>query len=365
MIAIAQVIKEILRKEPFYGLFLLGLNKRFDNCVETAAVVRSGINVELVINEEFWKSLKSEQCEAIILHEMHHILLGHLTMSEYFPNKQKFNYAADCQVNSFISNLPDNAVTPDKFGFESEKGTKWYYEHIPDEMFPELSLMDSHDWKNFEDLSDAEKQLINNQIGHLVKQSAQEVLKGQGNIPAQYKEYVDNLLKKRPPVFNWKSYFRRLLGSVQDIELKKTRKRESNRFPGASGLKHKKKSNICIIVDTSASVSNEELQDFFTEINYIWRAGTDITIIENDAAIQRIYKYNGKWDGSVSGRGGTVFAECVDWYNEHFRDFNTIIFFTDGFAKVDYKIIGQVIWVITSNGCKQKYPGKTIYIPKN
>ena len=55
---------------------------------------------------------------------MHHILLGHLTMTKYFPNKQKFNYAADCQVNSFIDNLPKDAVTPDKFGFESEKGTK-------------------------------------------------------------------------------------------------------------------------------------------------------------------------------------------------------------------------------------------------
>jgi len=59
-----------------------------------------------------------------------------------------------------------------------------------------------------------------------------------------------------------------MIGTVQDIELKKTRKRESIRFPNASGLKHKKRSNICVVVDTSGSVSNRELEDFFSEIHH-------------------------------------------------------------------------------------------------
>ena len=52
-ITIAQAIKKILIREPFYGLFLIGLNKYFDNSIPTACVRKNGINVDLVINKEY------------------------------------------------------------------------------------------------------------------------------------------------------------------------------------------------------------------------------------------------------------------------------------------------------------------------
>ncbi len=40
--------------------------------------------------------------------------------------------------------------------------------------------------------------------------------------------------------------------------------------------------------------------------------------------------------------------------------------FTDGYASIDtLKPQGQVIWIITSDGSRQNYPGKVVYIPKN
>lgn len=60
-----------------------------------------------------------------------------------------------------------------------------------------------------------------------------------------------------------------MIGTILDVELKKTRKKESIRFPDASGLKHKRKSNICVVVDTSGSVSDKELCDFFSEIHHV------------------------------------------------------------------------------------------------
>jgi predicted metal-dependent peptidase len=200
----------------------------------------------------------------------------------------------------------------------------------------------------------------------MAKQTVEQVRKMQGNVPGQFQDYIDKLFKQKERVFNWKQYFRRMIGTVIDVELKKTRKKESIRFPDASGLKHKKKSSICVIVDTSGSVSNNELCDFYSEIHHVWKAGANVKIIENDAAIGRIYDYTGKWDCKVTGRGGTVFDEAVEWYNNHRRDFNLVIFFTDGYADVDLPIKGESIWVITSNGNKSnKYPGKTIFIPKN
>lgn len=363
-LTIPQAVRKLLIKEPFYGLFLLSLNKYFDDSTRTACVRRKGINTELVINYDFWKSL-SDECElAVLTHEVNHIVFKHLFMQADFPNENHFNIAADCEVNSYIEDLPPDAVTANKYNVPPMCGTKWYYENIPEEK--DQDPPDNHDWGDFQACSDAEKQLISNQIDHIAKQTAEQVQKMQGNIPACMKDYIEGLFKQKKRVFDWKSYFRRLIGTVQDIELKKTRKRESIRFPDASGLKHKKKSSICVIVDTSGSVSDKEVCDFFSEIHYVWKAGAEVTIIENDAAIGRIYKYNGKWDRTITGRGGTVFNEAVDYYNAHRKDFNLLIFFTDGYVDTDLPIMGESVWVITSNGDKHnKYPGKTIFIPEN
>ena len=364
-LTIPQAVRKLLIKEPFYGLFLMSIDKRFDDKIPTACVCRKGINVELLINKKFWDSLSDLAELAILEHETLHIVNHHLTMQSDFSNKKHFNVASDVEINSYIENLPPDALTADKYQLPPMLGTKFYYENIPEDKDDDPTL-DQHDWNDFQGLSDAEKQLINNQIDHISKQSAEQVQKMQGHIPSCLKEYIDELFKKKKRVFDWKAYFRRLIGTVQDIQLKKTRKKESIRFPDASGLKHRRKSSICVIVDTSGSVSNKELQDFFSEIYYVWSAGAEVTIIENDAAIGRIYKYDGKWDGSITGRGGTVFDQAVSYYNEHRRDFNLVIFFTDGYANVDLPIMGESVWVITSDGDRNNnYPGKTIFIPKD
>ena len=108
-----------------------------------------------------------------------------------------------------------------------------------------------------------------------------------------------------------------MLGSIIDVDIKKTRKKESIRFPGASGLKHKKKSNVFLVIDTSGSVSDSDLCDFFSEINHIYKAGTRITICECDAKVQRIYEYAGKWDGKCSGRGGTNMTPAIKEFNKN------------------------------------------------
>ena len=361
--SLEKAIKKLLIMDPFYGLFLLSINKRFDNKIPTACVCRNGIDVELLINKNFWESLSDDEELAIFQHEVLHLCHGHLTMQQNFPNKKHFNIASDANINCYIKNLPEGAILPENYGLPGMCGTKFYYENIPEDA--DDNTLDIHDWKDFENLTEVEKKLIQNQIDHLAKRAAEQTQKMQGTIPAGLQDYIKELFKQKKRIFNWKSYFRRMLGSAQDVERKKTRKKESERFPGASGLKHKRKSNVCVVVDTSGSVSNQELVDFFSEIKYVWKAGTNVTIIENDAAIGRIYDYKGTWDGNVTGRGGTVFNQAVDWFNEHRKDYQCVVFFTDGYADVDLNIKGQSIWVITSNGNRQKYPGYTLYIPKN
>lgn len=207
--------------------------------------------------------------------------------------------------------------------------------------------------------------MVEQQIDHIAKQTAEQVQKLQGHIPGELESYIKDLFKQKKPVFNWRQYFRRCLGTIIDITLRKTRKKESIRFPDSSGIRHKKKSKILVAIDTSGSVSNKELCEFFSEINHIYKAGAVIDIIECDTAIAKKYQYSGKFDGKIHGRGGTNFAPAIEHYNQNRKDYTSFVYFTDGYADLNCKPLKDMIWIITSDGKRQNYPGKTIYIPNN
>ena len=200
-----------------------------------------------------------------------------------------------------------------------------------------------------------------------IRIQAKNTQKSRGTWPAELEEMLNALLNPKPPVFNWKAYFRRLLGIAFDIYQKKTRRKESLRFPESPGLKRKKKHKLLVAIDTSGSVCEEELQDFFSEIYHIWKAGADVHILECDAKINKEWDYKGKPPKLVSGRGGTAFTPCVDYYNQHRKEYTTMVYFTDGYGDQDHcKPLNKMLWVITSNGYQDgKYPGIKICIPKN
>lgn len=381
-------VKSLIVKEPFYGLFLLGLNRYFTDEVPTAAVGINGINCELVINEEFWNGLSDEEQTGVLMHEISHLLYNHLLMGKDFADKQRFNLSCDCEVNGNIPVLQkDPYVWPARFGFQNNMGSKFYYENLPE---PEddgendksgigngsrgnkskkgkgkQKTIDDHStWKKADDLSEAEKQLVKNQIDTLAKNTAEQVMKQCGNIPGQFKEYIDSLFVVKPQIFNWKAYFRRVIGNMITSEILLTKMRPSRRFPDAKGIKMKRKPSVLVGVDTSGSVSNNELLDFFSEINHLWKSGVKVTIAEIDTRINRIYEYKGHFDGEINGRGGTSFEELWTYKDEHKKDFSTLVMFTDGFVDINNLNGRNVVWVLTSDHADREYPGVVIEIPK-
>lgn len=315
-----RAVKTLLIREPFYGLFLLNLNRYYGDKCDTACVCRNGINTELCVNKKFWDTLSDDEQLAVLHHELNHILFKHITSSEYFGDHNKFNKAADLEVNSYIPVLQkDPYYYPARFNLENNKGTKFYYENLPDE--PDQSQNgsgnsydpnDSHaSWKDFQDLSDTEKQLIENQIDYQAKNTAETCQKLIGSIPGELKEYLDSLFKIKPQVFNWKAYFRRVIGNLITSELYLTRMRPSRRFPDSRGVRFKRKPHVLVGVDTSGSVSNEELEDFFSEIYYLWKSGVKVTIAQVDTKIEHIEEYNGKFNKEIYGRGGRYVPQYI------------------------------------------------------
>lgn len=376
-----KALKKLIFKDPFYGLFLLNLDKQYiDKLDATAAVARNGINTILLINKERWDKLDDEEQMFILKHECNHIILKHFFVGKDLSNHEVANISADAELNQYID--PERKYIhkyfyPENINCPLQLGLREYYRRIMNNETPIQvisigvstngtgELVDNHSsWKDFDDLSDAERELISQQVDHIVKNTVEQTRKQRGTIPGQFKGYIDELFKQKPAIFNWRKYFRRLIGTQISIDLKKTRKKESIRFPDSSAVKYRKKSKILVAIDTSGSVNDKELCDFFSEINHIYRAGADIDICECDSQIGRVYRYTGRWDGSISGRGGTSFDAPVQYFNER-RDYTIMIYFTDGEAPLPSVRIrnNQIIWIITSGGAQQNYPGKTIYIP--
>lgn len=67
---LAKISKDLMLKEPFYGMFLISLNKVWSNAIPTAGVTLRGINYELLMNEDFWDSLVDNTRRGLLKHEL-------------------------------------------------------------------------------------------------------------------------------------------------------------------------------------------------------------------------------------------------------------------------------------------------------
>ena len=374
---IQKALKELLIVSPFYGIFLLSLRKEIVNgnhSVKTAAVGPNGLNFTLYVNENFWKKLSDKEQLAVLSHEVFHLCFFHITEHFQASNHTLMNIAMDASINQYIQNLPADCVTVESLSkqcgknLELKRGAWYYYNELLEyanknpEFMNQFNNIDSHDMWLGDEMSEAERTLYENQIKSRLKETAEQVVKQAGKVPGELSSILE-AIKNKPPVFNWKRYFRRLIGNSITSEIQLTRMRPSKRFPDARGIRMKRKPNIMVAVDTSGSISQDDLKDFFSEIHHIWKTGVNVTVVEIDTKIQKIFEYKGNQSIEVSGNGGTDLTEAITYYKQH-HDFSSCIIFTDGYLSTfKLPICQSLIWVITKGGNKVKYPGQVIYIP--
>ena len=161
--------------------------------------------------------------------------------------------------------------------------------------------------------------------------------------------------------FDWRSYLRRFSGGSTEIYTKKTRRKYNKRYEENPGLKIKPRRHILFAVDTSGSVSDNELQEFMNEIHHIYKCGVDITIIQCDTSIRSIEPYKGKFEMAIQGRGGTEFDPVLEYYNQNLRKYTSLVYFTDGECTTDVKPKAPVLWVLSERShMNEDLPGKVI-----
>ena len=382
--SLSKVCKELMLKEPYYGLFLVMTEKEWSEEIPTAGVAKHNINYKLRINPEFWDTLTLDHRIGLTKHEMLHLAFFHPLMRDSFQDAKLFNIAADMEINQYIEDqyLPEGGIRLDSFPgivFPEKAGTRTYYDILSQNQDNQTlqNLMDAmgqgqpqsedgldnpnHDWEEFEGMSDAEKRLMQTQMEYQMKELAEEVKKSRGTVPGEIKELIKNFNVFEQPKFDWKGYIRRFVGRSVKVYTKKLRRKFNKRFEDNPGLKIKQKKHILVAVDTSGSVSTDELKEFFSEVHHMHKTGCDVTVVQCDTAISDIRPYKQSNEIALHGRGGTSFEPVIEYYDANQKKYTCLIYFTDGEAPAPAKPRGHILWVLSSRSeINNKLPGQII-----
>lgn len=377
---IAKIAKNLIFVEPFYGLFLIGLNKKYRDDIPTAGVSKNGIGVDLSINPTFVEGLPDLHIQGLLKHELLHIAFNHLILRDMFKDKNLFNIAADLEINQYIDeeHLPIGGLLLSTFPelkLPIKAGTKVYYDILSkakengtsETLNNILSQMDGNSkydhptWDEFDNLSESDKKLITKQIEHQLKETAETVSKRQGSIPGELSELINRINTIEPPKFDWRGYLRRFVGSSVVIYTKKLRRKFNKRYIENPGLKIKHKNNILVGIDTSGSVSSSELKEFAQELVHMHKTGHVITIAQCDTSIKSVEVFNPKKDLSVKGRGGTNFQPVIDLFNNSKSKYTALIYLTDGECSPPINCPKNTLWVLSNRSeMNDNLPGKVI-----
>ncbi len=375
----------VAREKEFYGHIVQQFEKVFvrkGHEVDTAAVGRRKGErfIKLYLNEDFFTHVWDEESgksnpagaalkvSGVIEHEILHVVMGHLLLE--LPDKVRRAIAVDCVVNPLVSDERRLAccVMPERYGLPRSQTAVWYYNNLKGNAQFEKDckqgvyglggifewVLASHDMWN-----DIGADVVMKEFIRDIVRKAKEVTSAQGwgDLPSEVVEAIDDLLQVRPPVVPWQRVLRMFCSSIIDDYLEYTQKRESRRFGTRPGTRKGDRINLAVAIDTSGSVSREQLAEFLNEVRWIWRNGADVTIIEADAAVARTYRFIGRFDGTVHGRGGTNLEPALKIAEE--GHFDGLVYCTDFQAPhISRRYRIDVLWLLSNEMDESTWPCK-------
>ena len=205
-----------------------------------------------------------------------------------------------------------------------------------------------------------------------------------GTVPGNV---IDVIKKSLEPKFNYKALFQQFRSTVISSDYNKTRMRPSRRFGyEAMGSKRKNTTSLLVAVDTSGSISDEELALALGFIQGFFKyAVKKLDVVQFDTqvypeSLMSIEKRPNKW--KVHGRGGTDFNDVFKFaQDEKLHDhYDGVLIVTDGYADVpDNKYLKsnykhtKYLWVLNNESNWKHFKdnakfakfGKCTYVDKN
>lgn len=365
-----------LRKYTYFAATLARLHPVADPKVDAMAVaVRQG-RLELRVNVDYFAE-HPRDAPGVLLHELHHVALGHLSNPKFrgAEHPDLMMLAMEVSANEYIQEpLPGDPATWKALrhlGLRSGQSTMRRYELLVEARSkgnepPDWQPVDDHHPQGLGQVcpdplpGDPSARIF---ISRLLRHSAREGedrrsqweramrLLG-GSMPRGLVQQLQQAEGPPPKLLDWNKAVEMFVGVVRVPAA--TYSRPSRRFPDRigeiPGRVHCRLRGpappVIAAIDTSSSMSPGELARIARQLTPLSRL-VEVTIVECDSKIQRIYPFKGEVK-SVTGRGGTdlrpVFSPA--FLQKHRPD--GIIYFTDGEGPYPPEDPGvKTLWVLT------------------
>ena len=324
---IQKCILQVRRECSFFGSLMLFAQIETTKKLPTAATDGR----KIFFNEEFLNSLSSKEQNALMLHEVLHMALLHVTRRQ---NRDPliWNIAADIVVNDLIERntsfpLPQGAITDTRFQDKSVeyiyeallKSEKKYKLVINDILQPGNSEQNEGDTNLSEPLSQEETDEIESfwkdKMEILKNSSEHNLSNGKGSLPAGIEQEISTILE---PEVDWRHALWKYVGKTPADFDDLDRRFIYKGLYLESLLTEAVEVSVCI--DTSGSVSDELLMQFTGELKGILRSYPNVkcslffadTDLAGPYEIDRIEQMP-----KAIGRGGTSFVPFFDYLKKH------------------------------------------------
>jgi predicted metal-dependent peptidase len=366
--ALTEAMSKLIASHPFFAVLLTQLTTVVENEGLPSPAATDGRNI--YVKPSQFKDWSVDERVFVLAHECLHVIYQHIPRGKEWMDKgigpdfkpyshKKMNQATDYVINatlteSNIGTMPVGGLHNPRF--TSADQAEEVYCQLPDDDDndqPDQGF-DQHDYDNADNTntpSDAEvKQALS---------AAANAAKAQGNLPAGLERLVGDIMD---PKQDWKEQLRDFVQTTVGTG-ERTWKRPNKRklvapphvyMPGQQGTRT---GNLAVVIDTSGSISNEELTAFLSESAAILAETTPerMTVFWTDmevAGIDEVDDVEELINLTPKGGGGTdmeaAFPE-VDAHYEH--EVTACIVLTDGYTSYnednapDY----PVLWVQTQD----------------
>jgi predicted metal-dependent peptidase len=335
-----------------------------------------GIN--LYYNPCFVKTLTAQELNFVIIHEVMHCALRHIWRRNNRVHNT-WNIACDYAIHSIIKNecskniisMPNSALYNPHY---NDMSAEEIYETLPKRDENNSGTIDNHDyWDNSKNSTNSS---IEQQWEMDVINAANTVMndnKNKGNVPGYFKRYIEKLTN---PVKDWKVLLREFIEpEPNDYTFMRPDYRFDydifNCFLPSFNDEVDKVKKITFWIDTSGSISNNELSKIYSEVA---GAVQQFDVFEGYLGFFDSISYEPKLFTDINslkeikaqGGGGTNFNAPFEYINEHknFSDTKCIIILTDGYCDFPLESITNIptIWLITTEDIKAPW-GRSIYLP--
>ncbi len=196
-----------------------------------------------------------------------------------------------------------------------------------------------------------ENDIAMEELNSLIKDYASRGEKNWGSLEGHLK---DQILASLNAKIDYRKVLKNFRASILSEKKHLTRFKPSRRFGFEyMGSKREFTTKLLLAIDTSGSITNQNLKNFYGVINKFFKYGIEsIDVLNFDCELQGepVSFKKRQTTFNISGRGGTDFQPVFDYAKDH-PEYDGVIILTDGYANHPQKKSGtkaKFVWVLTS-----------------